>query len=106
MYGEWGEKHAHADIFIAHCGHQALYCDKFKHIDRSQENVLKDVSVLCVARTPSKGITNGRINTLYCKIARRSPPHLSGSHLSYVSLVDVKKIWQFTTTPNPHVHEV
>ena len=64
MYGEWREKHAHADFFIANCGHQALYCDKLKHLDRSQENVLKDVSVLCVARTPSKGITNGRINTL------------------------------------------
>ena len=64
MYGEWREKLAHADIFMAHCGHQALYCDKLKYLDRSQENVLKVVSVLCVARTPSKGITNGRINTL------------------------------------------
>ena len=25
MYGEWGEKHAHADIFVAHCGYQAQY---------------------------------------------------------------------------------
>ena len=25
MYGEWGEKHAHADIFVAHCGFQAQY---------------------------------------------------------------------------------
>ena len=54
-----GEKHAHADIFVAHCGFQAQNWDKFKHIDRSLENVLKVVSVLFVARTPSKGTTNG-----------------------------------------------
>ena len=59
MYGEWREKHAHADIFVAHCGFQSQYWDKFKHLDRSLENVLKVVSVLCVARTPSKGTTNG-----------------------------------------------
>ena len=22
MYGEWGEKHAYSDIFVAHCGFQ------------------------------------------------------------------------------------
>ena len=25
MYGEWWEKHAHSDIFVAHCGFQAQY---------------------------------------------------------------------------------
>ena len=25
MYGEWGERHAHSDIFVAHCGFQAQY---------------------------------------------------------------------------------
>ena len=25
MYGEWGKKHAHADIFVAHCSFQAQY---------------------------------------------------------------------------------
>ena len=59
MYGEWGEKHAHYDIFVAHCGFLTQYLDKFKHIDRSLENVLKLVSILCVSRTPSKGTTNG-----------------------------------------------
>ena len=54
-----GEKHDHADIFVARSGFQAQYCDKFNHLDRSLENVLKVVSVLCVARTPSKGTTNG-----------------------------------------------
>ena len=46
MYGEWWEKHAHADIFVAHCGFQAQYSDKFWHLDRSLENALKNVSVL------------------------------------------------------------
>ena len=52
------EKHAHADILVAHCCFQAHYGDKVKHLDRSLGNVLKVVSVLCVARTPSKGSTN------------------------------------------------
>ena len=43
MYGEWGEKHAHADIFVAHCGFHAQYSDKFKHLDRSLQNVLNVV---------------------------------------------------------------
>ena len=59
MYGEWLEKHAHADIFVADCGFQVQYWDKFKHLDRSLENVLKVVSVLFVARTPSKSTSNG-----------------------------------------------
>ena len=25
MYGEWGEKHAHSDNFVDHCGSQAQY---------------------------------------------------------------------------------
>ena len=25
MYGEWGEKHAHADIFVDYCSFQAQY---------------------------------------------------------------------------------
>ena len=54
-----GEKHAHADIFVAYCGFQAQCRDKSKHLDRSLENVLKVVSVLCDARTPSKCTTNG-----------------------------------------------
>ena len=54
-----GQKHALADIFVAHCSFQAQCRDKFKHLDRSLKNVLKVVSVLCVARTPSNGTTNG-----------------------------------------------
>ena len=54
-----GEKHAHADIFVAHYGFQAQYLDIFKHLDRSLENVLKVVTELRVGRTPSIGTTNG-----------------------------------------------
>ena len=101
------EKHAHTATFVARCGLQAQYRDKFKHLDRSLKNVLKVVSVLCVARTPSKGTTNrGKLTHFHCTIARRGPPHLSGSNESYVLFVDVKKLWQCTTTLNPHVHKV
>ena len=48
----------------------------------------------------------GQLTHFHCKIARRGPPHLFGSHVSYVSLADVRRIWQCTTTPNPHVHKV
>ena len=58
MYGEWWEKHALADIFVAHSGFQVQYWDKFKNLEMSLENVLKVVSVLFVVRTPSKSTTN------------------------------------------------
>ena len=46
-----------------------------------------------------------QLTHFHCTIARRSPPHLSGSHVSFVSLADVKKTLECTTTPNPHVHK-
>ena len=48
----------------------------------------------------------GQLTHFHCTIARMDLPHLSGSHMSYVTLVDVREIWQCTTTPNPHVHKV
>ena len=107
MYGEWWEKHAHADITVTHCGFQVQYWDKFQHLDRSVENVLKVVSVLFVARTPSKSTTNGgNWHTSTVQLHGGVPYRLSGSDVSYVSLADVMKAWECTTTSNPHVHKV
>ena len=90
MYGEWWEKLAHADIFVAHCGFQVQYCDKFKHLVQSLENVLKVVSVLFFARTPSKITINGsNEHTTTVQLLGGVPPHLSGRHVSYVSLANV-----------------
>ena len=33
----------------------------------------------------------------------QSPPHLSGSYMSYVSLLDVRKTWEHTATLNGHI---
>ena len=49
----------------------------------------------------------GQLTHFYHTIVRRGrPPHISGSYMSYVSLVDVRKIWERTATLNGRVHKV
>ena len=89
-----GGKHAHIDIFVAHCACWLQFWDKVKDLDGSLENMLNVFSVLLVTRTLSNGTINGAINALLpYNCTKRSPPHLSGSYMSYVSLVDVRKSW-------------
>ena len=47
-----------------------------------------------------------QLTHFHCTIARGIPPHLSGSHVSYVSLADVRIEWECTTRSNLHVHKV
>ena len=49
----------------------------------------------------------GQLMHFYHTIVRRGPlPHFSGSYMSYISLVDVRKIWERTATLNGRVHKV
>ena len=49
----------------------------------------------------------GAINALLpYNCTKRSPPHLSGSYMSYVSFVDVTRTWKCTATLNGRVHKV
>ena len=49
----------------------------------------------------------GAINALLpYNCTKRSPPHFSGSYVSYVSLVDVSKFWERKATLNGRVHKV
>ena len=54
-----GVKHAHIDMFVAHCACQVQYWDKVKDIDGSLGNMLNVFSVLLVTRTLSNGTING-----------------------------------------------
>ena len=54
-----GGKHAHIDMFFAHCACRVQYWDKFKDLDESLENMLNVISVLLVTRTLSNGTING-----------------------------------------------
>ena len=54
-----GGKHAHIDIFVAHCACQVQGWDKFKDQDGSLENMLNIFSVLLFTRTLSNGTING-----------------------------------------------
>ena len=68
MYGEWGDKHANADIFVA-------------------------VSCLSIVRSTNAEQTYqqwGQLTHFHCTIAPRVPPQYPGSHVSYVSLADVR----------------
>ena len=53
-----GWKHAHIDMFVAHCACRIQCWDKVKDLDWSLENMLNVFSVLLVARTLSDGTIN------------------------------------------------
>ena len=57
MENGW-RKHAHIDMFVAHCACQIQCLDKVKDIDGSLENILNDFSVLLIIRTLSNGTIN------------------------------------------------
>ena len=54
-----GGKHAHIDMFVAHCACQVQCWDKVKVLDESLENMLNVSSVFFVTRTLSNGTING-----------------------------------------------
>ena len=51
-------KHAHIDMFVAHCVCRVQYWDKVKDLDRSLENKLNVFSVLLLTRTLSNDTSN------------------------------------------------
>ena len=102
-----GGKHAHIDMFVAHCACRVQCWDKVKDLEGSLENMLNVFSVLLVTRTLSNGTINGAIDALLpYNCTKRFSPHFSGSYSSYVSLVDVRKTWERTDTLNGRVHKV
>ena len=58
MYGEWLEKDAHIDMFVAHCACRVHCWDKIKDLDGSLENILNVFLVLLDTRTLSNGTIN------------------------------------------------
>ena len=54
-----GGKHAHIDIFVAHCACRLQCWDKVKDLDGSLENMLNAFAVLLVTLTLSNGTING-----------------------------------------------
>ena len=54
-----GGKHAHIDMFVAHCACRAHCWDKVKDLDGSLENMLNVLWALLVTRTLSNGTING-----------------------------------------------
>ena len=100
-------KHAHIDMFVAHCACRVQCWDKVKDLDGSLENMLNVFSVLLAherwATVPSMGAINA---ILPYNCTKRFPPHFIGSYMSYVSLVDVRKTWKRTATLNGRVHKV
>ena len=54
-----GGKHAHIDMFVAHCACRVQCWDKVKDLDGSLVIMLNVFSVLLVARTLSNGTING-----------------------------------------------
>ena len=57
MENGWG-KHAHIDMFVAHCACRVQCWDKVKDLDGCLENMLNIFSVLLFTRTLSNGTIN------------------------------------------------
>ena len=53
-----GGKHAHIDMFVAHCACRVQCWDKVKDLHGSLDNMLNVFSVLLVTRTLSNGTIN------------------------------------------------
>ena len=53
-----GGKHAHIDMFVAHCVCRVQCWDKLKDLDWSIEKMLNVFSVLLITRTLSNGTIN------------------------------------------------
>ena len=102
-----GGKHAHIDMFVSHCACRVQCWEKVKDLDGSLENMLNVFSVLLIKRRWATVPLMGAINAhLPYNCTKRSPPDFSGSYMSYVSLVDVRKTWELTATLNGRVHIV
>ena len=54
-----GVKHAHIDMFVAHCACRVQCWEKVKDLDGSLENMQNVFSILLVTRTLSNGTING-----------------------------------------------
>ena len=54
-----GGKHAHIDMFVAHCACRVQCWDKVKDLDGSLENMQNVFSVLLITRTQINGSING-----------------------------------------------
>ena len=54
-----GWKHAHIDMFVAHCACRVQCWDKVKDLDESLENMLNVFLVLFITRTMSNSNING-----------------------------------------------
>ena len=70
-----GFKHAHVDMFVAHCACQVQCWDKVKDLDGSLENMLNVFSVLLVTRTLSNCTYNwGNKRTSSIQLYEEVPP--------------------------------
>ena len=107
MYGEWGGETCPRWYF---CGSLWLSGTILRQIQAprlvSRESAESCLSIVRRTNAEQRYHQWEQLTHFHCTVARRGPPHLSGSHVSYVSLADVRIIWQCTTTPNPHVHKV
>ena len=101
-----GRKHTHIDMFVAHCACREQCWDKVKDLDGSLENMLNVLSVLLVTRTLRKSTINrGNLRISTIQLYEEVPPNFTGSYMSYISLVDVRKIAERTATLNGRVHK-
>ena len=108
MYGEWlGETCPHWDVCGSLCvsGTMLTQSQGLRRISREHTECF--LSIVRHTNAEQRYQLMGAINALLpYNCTKRTPPHLSGSYMSYVSLVDMRKAWERTATLNRRVHKV
>ena len=75
MYGEWWEKHAHTNIFLAHCGFQGTILRQIQAPRLvSRERAESCLSIVRRMNAKQRYHQWGQLTHFYCTIARRRPP--------------------------------
>ena len=102
-----GGKHAHIDMFVAHCASRVQRWDKVKDLDGFLETMLNVFSVLMVTRTLNNGTINGgNYRTSTIQLYEEVPPSLYRQLHVVCFPCGREKTWERTATLNGRVHKV
>ena len=108
MYGEWwGETCPHWHVCGSLCVSGTMFRQSkgLRRVPREHAECF--LSIVGHTNAEQRYHKCGKLTHYYHTIVRRGPPpHFSVSYMSYVSHVDVRKIWERTAILNGRVHKV
>ena len=80
---------AQTETSVAHCSFQVQCLNKVRSRPVSREHANHFLNIVRHTNAEKRYHQCGQLTHFHCTIVWRDPPHLAGSHMSYVSLADV-----------------